>query len=282
MNDISVFLSILSMVLIAISDLFYKIYQKSTSPSIGTFMAIQGTTFMIFVSSVALIEGFNISTIASVIACVCGILVFTSLTMFMVSLKGGEVVTNVATFRLNFVYAAVLSVFFLGELLTIYRIAGLALTTSAVLIFSRSEPKSSKNSESLLVAFIASVIFAVANTLYKVALSIGSSASSFLTVQSIVYLISSLVYSRAHEKSSFSFSKKTIYLAVACGVLQALAFLFMLWALQCGVAIVVIPITQVSFILTALLAIFLLKEKTNLYKIVALFLAIGAIVFFAI
>jgi len=197
------------------------------------------------------------------------------------SLVHGEPSTNVTIFRLNFVLSSVLAVAFLGETLTARKVAGIGLCLLAVLLFflgSRTRRRSpSVGGRGIGLALTACAAAAGLNTLNKVALSAGA-LIFHLAFYRYVLIAAGCAVALAARRRSFLPSPRQAATAAACAVLMLTSFAFILTALAAGDITLVIPISQVSFLFTALFSFLVFRERLDWGKAAGLGAAVIGLV----
>ena len=91
-----------------------------------------------------------------------------------------------------------------------------------------------------------------------------------------------MAYSASYYKDKkIVFLWKYLYLGFAASFFLFLALYFLLEALKFGPATTVVTISQMGFVVTAILGIFIFKEKISLRKVVGLACSIGAMLLLA-
>jgi len=98
-----------------------------------------------------------------------------------------------------------------------------------------------------------------------------------------IYLISSLtsftialaVFLISHAKIHF---RPSLLLALGAGLAGGIGYVFFIKALEHGKASIVIPLTALYPVITAILAVILLNEKLNMHQLIGIILAIIAMI----
>ncbi|MDB5599516.1 MAG: hypothetical protein JWN71_1560, partial [Xanthobacteraceae bacterium] len=125
MNQPIVF-ALVAMVCYGLSDFIYK---QAAGKGIRAdhFLMAQAWFFCPLVILYALGSGNFLPVPAALWGALAGLFIFIGFYYFIESLKTGSVSTNASIFRLNFIVTVLLVIVFLGEPLTLAKIAGLAL-----------------------------------------------------------------------------------------------------------------------------------------------------------
>jgi drug/metabolite transporter (DMT)-like permease len=214
-----------------------------------------------------------------------GILSFVSMNLFVISLQGGEASVNTMLFRLNFIVTSLLSIYFLHESAGWAKWLGLGLAVGAVYTVAlRGGPTRTQSPKSTLLVIAALVIYGVNAYVFKVASINGVKAPGLAVVtSSIFWFLSFLVHALPWSGFRIQLSSVVIRFGSLAGFLQALAINSIIWALTLGAeASVVIPILQLSFVLTSALAVLTLHEAVNGRKILGFAMGISALVVLAL
>lgn len=208
-----------------------------------------------------------------------GVIVLVAVSLFVKSLEGGDVTRSVMIYRLSFVLTVVLSVLTLAEPMTGRKAAGLLSAMGAVIsltLLGRRGPLRGSLVASGL-AFLAMTLYGVNQYLFKVGTLRGASPPSFALAMSIFF--GSLGIPFALLRGGFHFGDPPVLLwGGGAGMCQALTVISILLAFRLGgEASTVIPIVQMSFVVTAVLATLIYREPVTGGKLLALLLALLAV-----
>jgi drug/metabolite transporter (DMT)-like permease len=210
-----------------------------------------------------------------------GALVLVAVSLFVKSLEGGDVTRSVMIYRLSFVLTVVLSVLTLAEPMTGRKAAGLLSAMGAVisltLLGQRGPMRGSLAPAGL--AFLAMTLYGVNQYLFKVATLRGASPTSLALAMSILF--GSLGIPFALLRGGFHFLERPVLLwGGGAGMCQAFTVVSILLAFRLGgEASAVVPIVQMSFVVTAVLATLAYREPVTGGKLLALVLALLAVGF---
>ena len=206
---------------------------------------------------------------------------FTGFWSFMKSVELGEASVSTPIYRMSFVVTAALAVGLLGEALTIPKILGFLLTGCAIFLFSDFRPGDFPTDRlaSILWAIAAMISVGLVNVVYKLGVSGGVAPVMFLHSQSVFFITIALLYSLLTQGGP-RFSKKGWAHALATAVCFTFGNVSLLAALRDGEATIVTPIAQLSFIVSALLAVWLLSERMTARKFLGLAATAGAVLAF--
>jgi uncharacterized membrane protein len=203
-----------------------------------------------------------------------GLLILLGFYYFLRSLVTGSISTNASIFRLNFIVTVLLVVALLGEPLTPGKSAGLGFALLATWLLlgggaSADGAPSNARRRSLIQVAVATLCFGASNFFHTVGLRQGALPETLAVAQAAVFmpLATLLVYitDRRLRPPLVTFGYSSI-----AAVLLLAATIFLLRSIAGGEASVVVPITQMGFIVAALLGIALLGERLTVRKVLGL------------
>jgi drug/metabolite transporter (DMT)-like permease len=193
------------------------------------------------------------------------------------SLVVGDASTNVTIFRLNFVLTSAFAVLFGGEALTPRKIAGTGLCLLAVLLFYLGGRSRGADHRGLGLSVITCFAMATLNVVNKMALAAGASILHLVLYRyALIAAFCAIVL--AARRQSFVPSPRLALVSGACAVLMLTGTFFILTALQTGDLTLVIPISQCSFLFTALFSFLWLHERLDWGKAAGLAAAVAGLV----
>jgi transporter family protein len=213
-----------------------------------------------------------------------GVISFWSIFFFVTSLREGEVGVLTLIFRLNFVVVAIMAIFWLGESWTTSLGIGLlcaVLAIASVTLLERTSRKGKTNpGRSIGLALLAMVLFAILNLLFKIGIQEGANVAWMVVFASLSWFPSAVLVVVLRRR--FSMPKSNWIFLPITGFLKSSAFFALLYAFQRGgSASVVVPITQLSFLVTIVWAAVVLREPLTRPKLIGLAFAVAAIVAFS-
>lgn len=207
---------------------------------------------------------------------ILGILSFGAYILFLFSFDGSNTTVSVTIFRLNLIPSIALAAIFLNEVLTVRRGVGILLCIASMLLFAGNILKGSLQKRYLLLSLAACLVGGVLNMMNKVAVINGAEPLQLLFWRFLtVGLISGVVLL---PKKHAAFALKDIKYPMISGLLLMLAVFSILTALKTGEVSIVIPITQMSFVLVAIITWIVLKESMHLAKIGGILCAVIAVI----
>ena len=159
---------------------------------------------------------------------------------------------------------------------TLLQSIGIAAAFAAVLFFLPGSNSGEKHRDAklgLILVIIAAVLRAGMGLSYKYAFNAGASANGINMVNGICWIVGGLIYYLLRERSRTDIECWKLKVA-GYGLLSGLfvfgIVFFMANSVKLGNASIVLPIMQMSFILTFILSAIFLKEKLTVYKFLAL------------
>jgi drug/metabolite transporter (DMT)-like permease len=207
-----------------------------------------------------------------------GVFVLTGFYNFAHSLRSGSVSINAPVFRLSFVITAALAVLLLGEPLTPYKIAGIALALVAVWLLlgapARDERRETRSS--LARVLFATVAVGIGNVIYKYGLRAGATPASLIVAQAVVVVTLATTFVGIVDRRIRP-SRVALRYAPRAAIVLAFAFAFMVESMARGQASVAVPIAQMGFVVTALLGFLFLREPFTARKGAGLVAALAAL-----
>lgn len=200
---------------------------------------------------------------------------------FSRSLSAGLVSINASIFRMNFIVTVFLVIAFLGEPLTLRKLAGLALALLATWLLVGSGASADRTAKaarlrSLLQVAFATLAFGASNFFHTVGLRHGAVPETLVVAQTAVFmpLATAVVYVGHRELRP---PAVTFRYSIVAAILLLSATILMLRGVAAGQASVLVPIAQMGFIIAALLGIFMLREPLTVRKAIGLILALAAL-----
>jgi drug/metabolite transporter (DMT)-like permease len=277
-------LAVLSMLLIGIADFIYGRAAKRKIPY-ATVMCSQACLFSPASGVWAYLEGHYVWTSTNFLGAATALLLLTGLWAFMKSVSLGHVSTSTPIYRMNFVVTAGLAVLLLGEPVTSQKGIGFFLAASSIFFISEfyfsHQGLLKLRASSVLLALVAMVSIGIANLIFKVGVSRGLAPTMFLHSQSIFFIVSAFVYAYIHQGGP-RFSRFGWIYGLSTGSTLLTGTVSFLTALRFGEASIVTPISQLSFLVSVLLATILQREHVTKEKTLGLLLGASAVVVLAI
>jgi uncharacterized membrane protein len=296
----AVLLALGAMLCLGLSDFFNK--RAMRAGVVRTeFLVVQSAFFI--VTTVALLPflgGLRPSPWLA-LAVIAGVVTFGSYYCVLRALKDGDATVITPIYRMSFAWAVLLAVAFLGEEIDARKLVGLALVAVALFLLTATDRRPARTPATacgadgmpvceqperpaiakalaLPIAFavVALVFIGTKSFLYKVGASHDAAAASFTLVQALAFLPVAAMNARVVD-GRLSATRLTLRHAPLNGVLTALASILLFLGLERGEAVIVVPISQLCFVVTALLAVPFFKERMTAWKVLGFVAAIAAV-----
>lgn len=267
-----------AMVCFGLSDLVYK-RAAGAGVAAHQLMMVQSWFYGVLVWLYGFAVGgiaFNLQALWGALA---GVFAFTGFYNFAKSLAGGSVSINAPIFRLSFTLTAALAVLLLHEPLGPNKLAGLACALVAVWLLLGSGAGVTMTPAlraSLARVLVATTAIGIANLIYKVGLTAGSTPVALLITQAAVVMTLSTAFN-ARIEGRIHFSRSALTHAGVTAVLLTSGFIFLFEGLARGEASRLVPIAQMGFVVTAMVGFVFLREPYTARKGIGLAFALAAL-----
>lgn len=179
-------------------------------------------------------------------------------------------------YRLNLALVVPGAAIIFKEHNTLMQYIGIAAALAAVLFFlpgSVTKEKRSDGKLGLILVIIAAILRAGMGLAYKYGFNLGASANGVNLINGFCWIIGGGIYFILREWKNDQLGKWSRKIA-GYGILSGLfvfgIVFFMAHSVRLGNASIVLPIMQMSFIVTFVLSAAFLKEKITIYKLFAL------------
>jgi len=276
--SLAILLAGIALLIGGLADLLYRVAQDRGIDS-GVFVFWQSIIFsaILWVYAIASGDISKLDTFTWVVGLPAGALGYAGLTLFIISVKTGDVSVNAPIFRLNFVITSAGAMLLLGESVVWAKLLGITFALLSVVSFAgiKSLNFSSKQASSLALVSVGSIIFGVVGILIKYALNNDAEPIPLLMTQTIAFQIAATIYVLYAKK--WKPNRATRLYSPWIAILQLIWASLTLTALSFGEASIIYPIVQLSFVVTAILGIILLHEDLTKGKAIGIVLALGAV-----
>lgn len=229
-----------------------------------------------FLSTLLMKGSFAIVTVDVLYGILLGVLSFCAYILFLFSFSGSNTSVSVTIYRLNLIPGIILAVIFLDETISWRRGLGVILCVVSMLLFAGKLRYGLAQKKPLLLSLGACILGGVLNLLNKVAMLHGADSARLLFWRFLsVSLISGIILLTKRPARP---ALKDIKYAMISGLLLMLAVLSILTALKTGAVSVIIPITQMAFVIVALISWAFLGEKMTKTKLAGILCAVCAVI----
>lgn len=271
-----------AMVLFGIADLIYK---RAAANGIEPrhFAMLQSWVFTPVVLVYAALTGTLAPHLSALWGSLAGFFLVIAVTNFLASLRSGAVSTNAPIFRLNFTITAALAILLLGEPLNTVKLAALACALVAVwlLLADASGARGRGDPRSLLRVLVATAAMALTNFFHKVGVSHGALPETLVGAQGVTFATLTTLIALIGDRGYKAPARAWRYTPFAA-VPLAIAFVLLVQGLRIGPASVLVPVAQLSFVITALLGAAIFRERLDARKLLGLAVAVASLMLFAI
>jgi drug/metabolite transporter (DMT)-like permease len=252
------------------NDLVFRTYGRGPRRS-GAYIAVIGLVWMLAFGIAGQALGHDLSPAAIGWGLVAGLCGAAANLLLVEAMARSSAAVCSTIYRLNLVPAAVLAVLLLGEPAGPWTWAGVGLAAAAVGAFAGGAAGGDRTG--VLLVALGSLARAGMALAMKAGALAGAAAEPSLMIAGAVWLATGLGWERGRLPDL-----RTWRFGLGSGVLTAGVVLFLFLALARGCAALVIPVSQLSFAATALLAWPFLGEPLGRRQLAGIGLAVAAIV----
>ncbi len=269
-------LAIIAMMAIGAADAINKKARQAGIP-INSYLLIQSPVFTTSILIITIATtGIRINQGIILFALAGTLLSLPAFVLMLNSLTIGYASINYAIFRLGFVFSSMAAIVLLNETLTLTKLSGIIIAALAILLFFIRPNQLMVHRQSLLLALAGMILVAIYQFVLKLATLQIQSLPSFILMMSIFFTSGVIFY--AIFTGCFTFHRPALRYAPFNGLLMSLGTLSMILALSKGEASTVLPIVQLSFLVTVIVSVGLLKEKINYRQVAGIIGATIAII----
>jgi len=264
------------MLLFGLGDLVYKRGAAAGAPA-HQFLMVQTWVFLPTVIVYALVTGSLRLVPASLWGVLAGLFILVGFYNFAASLRSGSISINAPVFRLSLVVTAALAIAVLGEPLTGFKVAGIALALVAAWLLLGDPIQGQQESRASLVrVVVATLAVGIGNFIYGVGLRDGATPGSLMVAQAGVVCPLATLFAATLDRG-IAPSRAALRHAPMAAVALALASVAMVESMARGEASIAVPIAQMGFVVTALLGFLFLRERFTARKGAGIAAALAAL-----
>ena len=283
MQNSYILAALCSMCFYGFSDVIFKLSARNGIAS-HQFIILQTIFFLPSALSFGLITNTIHIGVPFYYGMCAGVTLYFALLYFAISLSTGDVSVVAPVFRSSFVLSSALAILFLDEHATFIKIAAFALSViAAFLLLGQLKPNSNNKTHTLSTKkttrnlIIATVFMGITGFIYKLGAIAGGNTISIVNGQAVVFFPLAFIACYIKEKK-IVFVWKYLYLGFGAALCLFGGLFLLLEALKFGPASTIVPISQMSFVVSAITGIFLFQEKFSWKKALGLGCALGAII----
>jgi len=279
--ELAILFAILSLVFGGLNEVVFKRY-SAVERSRGMMVFGIGIvwTALLIVDVTLRQEAFLFNRATWSFGLVAGISVAAANIMLLEALRHMEVSLGSTIYRLNTIAVVILAVVFLGESLSLLKLAGIALGVVAVLLLYRHQNTSDRHpmlNTGLMIVIAGASLRAAYSVVTKAGLSEGANADALILISSVCWIISGILYATMIERR-YAITRQKVAYSLLSGVLVYAIVKTLVSALKLGEASVVVTIANLSFLVALLVAIVMKMEALSGKKIAAMGFAVSAII----
>ncbi|MBE6366893.1 MAG: hypothetical protein E7052_03150 [Lentisphaerae bacterium] len=279
----AVFWALACMLFAAGNDLLFKFFAGKNRGN-GFFISVVGVVWLIVTLIFALNSPAPLSWQQTLIwGAISGFFSLGGNLLMLDAMRSLDAGVCSTIYRLNLVPVTIGAALLLNENISLVQYCGIACACAAVCAFV---PRSADRSRSRLnwpfiIMIVASLMRAGMGLSYRYGFQHGASDKYVVVINSLFWIFGGVLYAFWRERSLLPYSKtdwkNLFFLGGFSGSLVTGIVITMALATKLGEASVVLPISQMSFLVTGALGIVLLKEKLTFGKGLAFILGAIAI-----
>lgn len=284
----AIFWAFACMFFAACNDLLFKFFAGKNRGN-GFFVSVVGVVWLVVALIPALLGQAPADWRATIIwGCISGFFSLAGNIMMLDAMRSLDVGVCSTIYRLNLVPVTVGAALILNENITPIQYAGIAAACLAILAFiprNQSEVKR-KLGWAFIVMIIASLLRAGMGLSYRYGFLHGASEKYVVVINSLFWIFGGVLYAFWRERHLMPYNKQDwknlFFLGGLSGALVTGIVITMALMLKLGNASVVLPIAQMSFLVTGALGIWLFKERLTVSKAMAFILGVAAVLLLSI
>ena len=284
----AIFWAFACMFFAACNDLLFKFFAGKNRGN-GFFVSVVGVVWLVVALIPALLGQAPADWRATIIwGCISGFFSLAGNIMMLDAMRSLDVGVCSTIYRLNLVPVTVGAALILNENITPIQYVGIAAACLAILAFiprNQSEVKR-KLGWAFIVMIIASLLRAGMGLSYRYGFLHGASEKYVVVINSLFWIFGGVLYAFWRERQLMPYNKQDwknlFFLGGLSGALVTGIVITMALMLKLGNASVVLPIAQMSFLVTGALGIWLFKERLTVSKAMAFILGVAAVLLLSI
>ncbi len=270
-----------SMFCAGLNDLVFKQY-VTRERSKGAYIALIGAIWALFFCVTGSVSGGMRFDPESVFyGLVSGAVLIIANILLLEGFHGVDASVGSTIYRLNFVVVVFLAPFFLAEQLTLRKFGGVAFAIASVFLMSwtgdsKPGPWGKTVPFFVLLVIMASILRGLMGFFYKVGTMHGVDVNTFLFINALFWVVGGPIYGVLFEEG-LRIDRSVVLYGIVSGFLVVGIASFLYLSVKAGEAIIAVPIAQLSFTVTAVLSVWLLKEPVTSQKVLGIFCAVMTI-----
>ena len=279
------------MLFAACNDLLFKFFAGKNRGN-GFFVSFVGIVWMIVAIIFAIGTPVPESWYATILwGCISGFFSLAGNLMMLDAMRSLDAGVCSTIYRLNLVPVTVGAAVLLGENITLYQYCGIIAACIAVCAFIPRKNQAAHGAKrnfswALLIMIGAAFLRAGMGLSYRYGFLHGAVEKYVVIINSLFWVFGGVLYAFWRERALLPYSKQDwknlFFIGSLSGALVTGIVITMAMMLKLGNASVVLPIAQMSFLVTGALGIWLLKEKLTFAKTVTFICGVAAILLLSI
>ncbi len=253
----------------AVNDFVFKLFASEGRSSRGGFVAIVGIFWFLALvwlpknpdSSLAMTLGWG---------AVSGFFSFTGNILLIEAMSRQSAGLCSTIYRLNMVFVVIGAFFLLDENISLLQAVGIGLALVAILAFLPDGKDANARPTGFYLALLAAILRAGMGLSYRYAFLQGADKNGIVLINSLFWIVGGFLYAWVRENDRNLKDRRVLGYGVLSGVLVAGIVFFMAGSLSSGAASIVLPIAQMSFLITFVLSAIFLSEPCTFRKLGAL------------
>lgn len=264
----------------AVNDFVFKLFARKDR-SRGIFVALIGVVWLLILSWLPWEESSSIG--ATILwGCISGFFSVTA-NLLLIEAMGHESAGVCSTiYRLNLVLVVGGAILLLGETLTFFQTIGILFAILAILAFFPGGRNVRLRTIGFYMVVVAAVFRAGMGLTYRYGFLHGADRNGVVIINAVFWILGGVVYTLWREKKFTIPDRKMLFYSFISGIFVSGIVIFMALSLQHGEASVVLPIAQMSFLVTFGLSAYFLKEKITKRNLIAMTCGVIAIILLTI
>ena len=284
----AVFWAFACMFFSACNDLLFKFFAGKNRGN-GFFVSVVGVVWLVVALVPALMGQTPADWKATLVwGCISGFFSLAGNLMMLDAMRSLDAGVCSTIYRLNLVPVTIGAALILNENITAIQYVGIAAACLAVLAFIPRNQSDAKRrfGWAFIIMIGAAFIRAGMGLSYRYGFLHGASEKYVVVINSLFWIFGGVLYTFWRERHLMPYSredwKNLFFLGGLSGALVTGIVITMALMLKLGSASVVLPIAQMSFLVTGALGIWLLKERLTKAKALAFILGVAAILLLTI
>ena len=280
MQDTAIFFALLSLIFGGLNEVVFKRY-SARERSRGMMICGVGLVWSLLLGLDVTVRGDSIlfNTPTWIYGLVAGISVAIANILLLESLRHMEVSLGSTIYRLNTIIVVILSIVFLNEILSGFKLAGILCGIVAVLLLYHHQNSTGSYTtlkSGLILVIIGALLRAIYGVVTKAGLSAGADTNGLILLSALCWIVSGLLYAVLIEHR-YSITRSKVSYSLVSGLIIYGIVKTLVIALSMGEASVVITIANMSFLVALFVALVLKMEVLSLKKVSAMVFAVSAI-----